>query len=298
VGMFKNRNLLWGTIIIIVCYFGYLNIDRWISKQKKEDQIEADRQLKIEKYDLINKKLETSTLFGIKLGDSAVALRLSLEYGEPKSGNSWGSEYIDKIIDPTGLIKGTIVNRAGAFGFTLKLNDLINPSIHNGVFIYLNDDFEDYYVKYQPYGTGKIYSIFASLKTEGERDTYETCIKRLRPYALAVAERIEKENIFFKEIVVEDKFYPKINGEHNPPQIFFRNSTFSKGTPEFILTINGKCEIRGNKPTLELTAQRNGVPYEKWSAIMEKIREQKELDLKKEFNEDAHKKKKIDKSGL
>jgi hypothetical protein len=31
---------------------------------------------------------------------------------------------------------------------------------------------------------------------------------------------------------------------------------------------------------------------------MEKIREQKELDLKKEFNEDAHKKKKIDKSGL
>jgi len=294
--MFKNRNLLWGTIIIIVCFFGYLNIDRWISKQKKEDQIEADRQLKIEKYDLINKKLETSTLFGIKLGDSAVALRLSLEYGKPKSGNSWGSEYIDKIIDPTGLIKGTDKN-SGAYDFTLKLSDFIDPSIHNGVFIYLNDDFEDYYIKYQPYGTGKIYSIMASLKTEWKSDGFESCVKDLRPYALAVAERIKKENIFFKEIVVVDKFYPKINGEHNFPKILFQNNIF-KSTGENILSINGICQSSTREVILELTAVRNGVPFKKWSAIMEKIREQKELDLKKEFNEDANKKKKIDKSGL
>jgi hypothetical protein len=293
----RRNHLLWGVIILILGSFIYFGVERWASIQKKEDQIKADRQSEIKANRLINKGLESSSLFGIRLGDSAVALRLSLKYGRPKSGNSWSSEYVDKIIEPTGLIKGTIVNRAGAFGFTLKLNDLIDPSIHNGVFINLNDDFEDYHIIYQPYGTGKIYGIFASLKTEGGRDTYETCIKRLRPYAVAVAERIKKENPF-EEIVVEDRFYPRIDGEYNRPQIFFKNITFSKATPEFILIINGWCEIKNNKPTLELIAQRNGVPFKKYSAIMKKIRDQKELDLKKEFNDDANKEKKIDKSGL
>ncbi|MDB9819678.1 hypothetical protein OAC07_03860 [Candidatus Pelagibacter sp.] len=293
----RRDHLLWGVIILIFGSFIYFGVERWASIQKKEDQIEADRQSKIKASRLINKSLESSSLFGIRLGDSAIALRLSLEYGKPKSGNSWGSEHIDKIIEPTGLIKGTDINRLGSPGFTLRLNDFIDPSIHNDVLIYLNDDFEDYYIKYQPYNTGKIYSIFANLKTEGKLDTYETCIKRLRPYAVAVAERIKKENPF-EEIVVEDRFYPRIDGEYNRPQIFFKNITFSKATPEFILIINGWCELGNNKPTLELIAQKNGVPYKKWEAIMKKIRDQKELDLKKEFNDDANKEKKIDKSGL
>ena len=293
----RRDHLLWGIIILILGLVIYFSVEREASDKKKVDQIEADRQSEIKANRLINKGLESSSLFGIRLGDSAVALRLSLKYGRPKSGNSWSSEYVDKIIEPTGLIKGTEANRLGSFGFTLKLNDFIDPSIHNGVFIYLNDDFEDYYIKYQPYNTGKIYSIFANLKTEGKLDTYETCVKNLRPYAVAVAERIKKENPF-EEIVVEDRFYPKMNGEHNNPQIFFKNITFSKATPEFILTINGRCELGNIKYFLELTAQKNGVPYKKWEAIMDKIKDQKELDLKKEFNNDANKEKKIDKSGL
>jgi hypothetical protein len=291
----KRDHLLYGIIILILGSFIYLGVERWASIQKKEDQIKADRQSEIKANRLINKGLESSSLFGIRLGDSAVALRLSLEYGKPKSGNSWGSEYIDKVIEPTGLIKGTNKN-SGAYDFTLKLNDFIDPSIHNGVFIYLNDDFENYYVKYQPYGTGKIYSIMASLKTEWKSDGYETCVKDLRPYALAVAERIKKENSF-ERIVMVDNFYPKIDGEHNFPKILFQNNIF-KSTGESILSIKGVCQSSTREVILELTAVRNGVPFKKWQAIMKKIRDQKELDLKKEFNEDANKKKKIDKSGL
>lgn len=71
--MFKNRNLLWGTIIIIVCFFGYLNIDRWISKQKKEDLIEAQRieknkNIKIKRQNYLN-KIKTISLFGIHFQD-------------------------------------------------------------------------------------------------------------------------------------------------------------------------------------------------------------------------------------
>ena len=292
----RRDHLLWGIIILILGLVIYFSVEREASDKKKVDQIEADRQSEIKANRLINKGLESSSLFGIRLGDSAVALRLSLKYGRPKSGNSWSSEYVDKIIEPTGLIKGTEANRLGSFGFTLKLNDFIDPSIHNGVFIYLNDDFEDYYIKYQPYGTGKINSIMASLKTEWKWDGNETCVKDLRPYALAVAERIKKENAF-EEIVVEDRFYLKIKGEHNFPQILFKNNKF-KSTGEYILAIKGLCQGSTKEVFLELTANRLSVPYEKWSEIMKKIREQKELDLKKEFNDDANKGKKIDKSGL
>lgn len=292
----KRDHLLYGIIILIIGSFIYLGVERWASIQKKEDQIKADRQSEIKANRLINKGLESSSLFGIRLGDSAVALRLSLEFGKPKSGNSWGGEYIDKVIEPTGLIKGTNKN-SGANDFTLKLNDFIDPSIHNGVFIYLNDDFENYYVKYQPYGTGKIYSIMASLKTEWKSDGYETCVKDLRPYALAVAERIKKENSF-ERIVMVDNFYPKIDGEHNFPKILFQNNIF-KSTGENILSIKGVCQSSTREVILELTANRNGVPFKKWQAIMKKIRDQKEVDLKKEFNEDANKEKsKINKSGL
>ena len=71
-----------------------------------------------------------------------------------------------------------------------------------------------------------------------------------------------------------------------------------KFTGEYILVIQGWCQGSTEEAFLELTANRLGVPYEKWSKIMKSITEQKELDLKKEFNNDANKEKKIDKSGL
>ena len=292
----RRNHLLWGVIILILGSFIYFGVERWASIQKKEYQIKADRQSEIKANRLINKGLESSSLFGIRLGDSAVALRLSLEYGVPNSG-IWESEDIKKVTEqPSGIIKGTTTNNLAGFGFVLKLNDFIDPSIHDGVYINLNNDFEDYYIKYQPYGTGKIHSIIASLKTEWKSDGHETCVKDLRPYAIAVAERIKKENLF-ERIVIVDNFYPKIDGEHNYPEIFFKNNKF-KSTGEYILVIKGWCQVSTKEAFLELAASRLGVPYEKWSKIMKSITEQKELDLKKEFNDDANKEKKIDKSGL
>ncbi len=39
------------------------------------------------------------------------------------------------------------------------------------------------------------------------------------------SERIKKENLF-ERIVIVDNFYPKIDGEHNYPEIFFKNNKF------------------------------------------------------------------------
>ena len=163
-----------------------------------------------------------------------------------------------------------------------------------------NKDFENYYIKYQPYGDYKITSIVGSLKNRPAPSLYGECIKALRPYATVIAERIRKENPD-KHIVMEDMFFPKIDGEYNNAKILFKyKNRRSYLDGKWILSLQSHCNpFTYGKMHIELKAPSLGIELKTYQQIMKRINEQKEIDLKKEFDENAKEAKpEIDKSGL
>ena len=294
--MKKDKLVLWSilAVILLAFYWGY---ERLSSIKKEEERIKAEKEFEIYKESKIFERLESTSLFGIKINDSAIALLLDFKhYGTSLKKEVWTKEDYSKIMDETGLLKGTIINFMGSTNFTLKLNDFFDPNIHNGVLIDLNENFEDYYIKYQPYRSGKISTIFASLKTE--YIDHNKCVKDLRPYAEVILERIKFQNPD-KEIIINDKFYPKINGKFNYPLITFGYKYNLNAFGDIVLVIRGRCSSNLKKAFIEIEAAAQSVDLDKYRAIMKKIREQKELDFKNEFNNSAKEAKpEIDKSGL
>ena len=294
--MKKDKLVLWSilAVILLAFYWGY---DRLSSIKKEEERIKAEKEFEIYKESKIFERLESTSLFGIKINDSAIALLLDFKhYGTSLKKEVWTKEDYSKIMDETGLLKGTKINFIGPPNFTLKLNDFFDPNIHNGVLIDLNENFEDYYIKYQPYRSGKISTIFASLKTE--YIDHNKCVKDLRPYAEVILERIKFQNPD-KEIIINDKFYPKINGKFNYPSISFGYKYNLNAFGDIVLVIRGRCSSNLKKAFIEIEATAQSVDLDKYRAIMKKIREQKELDFKNEFNNSAKEAKpEIDKSGL
>ena len=294
----KKDRLLWDSILTLILLVFFWGIDRWASIQKKEDQIKAKKEAELKQTRITFDNLESSKLFGIKLGDSAISLILQLKYyGTPLYKEVWTSEDYEKIMDPSGLLTGTKINFLSNSEFVIKLNDFFRPNAHDGLFINKNDDFLDYYIKYQPYGNAKITSIIASLKTVNT--DHDQCVKDLRPYASVIAERIKKENPD-KHIIIKDNFFPEIEGQRNHAQILFKynkNKSYLDG--KRALRFDGWCWSSKRHPIIELSAPRLKIELKTYQQIMKKIKDQKELDLKNEFNENANEDKtKIDKSGL
>lgn len=294
--MKKEKSILWFVlaIILLVFYWGY---ERISSIKDEEERLKAEKEFEIYKESKVFERLESTSLFGIKINDSAIALLLDFKhYGTPLKKEFWTEEDYSKIMDKTGLLKGTIINFLGTPNFTLKLNDFFDPNVHNGIFIDLNENFDDYYIKYQPYQTGKISTVFASLKTEYV--DHDKCVKDLRPYADIILERIKFQNPD-KDIIITDNFYPKINGQHNYPSIKFGYKYNLNAFGDTVLTIAGICSSSLKKAFIEIEATAQAVDFKKHRKIMKKIREQKELDYKNEFNNSANEAKpEIDKSGL
>ena len=294
--MKKDKLVLWSilAVILLAFYWGY---ERLSSINKEEERIKAEKKLEIYKESKVFERLESTSLFGIRINDSAIALLLDFKhYGTPSEREVWTKEDYSKIMDTTGLIKGTKINFLGTPNFTLKLNDFFDPNVHNGVFIDLNENFEDYYIKYQPYRSGKISTVFASLKTKYV--DHNKCVKDLRPYADVILERIKFQNPN-KDIVITDYFYPKIDGKFNYPSIRFDYKYNLTAFGDTVLTIRGICSPSIKKAFIEIEATAQSVDLDKYRAIMKKIREQKELDFKNEFNNSAKEAKpEIDKSGL
>ena len=294
--MKRNKFILWSilALILLAFYWGY---DRFSSIKKEEERIKAEKEFEIYKESKIFERLESTSLFGIKINNSAIALLLDFKhYGTSLKKEVWTKEDYSKIMDETGLLKGTIINFMGSTNFTLKLNDFFDPNIHNGVLINLNENFEDYYIKYQPYQSGKISTVLASLKTEYV--DHNKCVKDLRPYADIILERIKFQNPN-KDIIIKDYFYPKINGKFNYPSIRFGYKYNLNAFGDTVLSIRGRCSPSLKKAFIEIEATAQSVDLDKYRAIMKKIREQKELDFKNEFNNSAKEAKpEIDKSGL
>jgi hypothetical protein len=295
--MKKQPPVLWFVLVIILLAF-YWGYERISSIKDEEERLKAEKKLEILKESKIFERLESTSLFGIRLNDSAIALLLDFKhYGTPlEKKEVWTEEDYLKIMDKNGLLKGTIINFLSTPNFTIKLNDFFDPKVHNGIFIDLNENFEDYYIKYQPYQSGKISTIFANLKTEYV--DHIKCVKDLRPYADIILERIKFQNPD-KDIIITDNFYPKINGELNYPSIKFGYKYNLNAFGDTVLTIRGICSPSLKKAFIEIEATAQTVDFKKHRKIMKKIREQKELDYKNEFNNSANEaKSEIDKSGL
>jgi len=288
----KKDHLLWGVIILIFCSFVYFGFERHASIKKEEARIKAEEIAEIKQSQTTFDNAVASKLFGIKLGDSAIKLISGLNNWEPSD-----KEY-ENWFEPSGLLKGTKNDFLSVAEFTLKLNDFISGETLDWLVLYKNKDFENYYIKYQPYGDYKITSIIGSLKTS-HRD-YDKCVKALRPYATVIAERIKKQNPD-KHIVMEDMFFPKIDGEHNYAKILFKykkRKSYLDG--KWILTLQSHCNpFSDGKSYIELKAPSLRIELKTYQQIMKRINEQKEIDLKKEFDENAKEAKpEIDKSGL
>jgi hypothetical protein len=285
----KRDHLLWIIIITILCTVGYLGYERHSSIKKEEARIKAEEIAEIKQSQTTFDNAVASKLFGITLGDSAIKLISGLNNWEPSD-----KEY-NKWFEPSGLLKGTKNDFLSLGEFTLKLNDFISGETLDWLVLYKNRDFEDYYIKYQPYGDYKITSIIGSLK-KGAR-YYDDCIKDLRPYATVIIERIKKENPD-KHIIMEDMFFPEIEGKHNYAKVVFKykkRKSFLDG--KWILRINSYC--REYNSYIELAAPSLRIELKTYQQIMKRINEKKELDLKKEFDETAKESKpEIDKSGL
>ena len=295
--MKKDKLVLWSILVVILLAF-YWGFERFSSIKKEEARIKAEEIAEIKQSQTTFDNLESSKLFGIKLGDSAISLILQLKYyGTPLYKNVWTSNDYEKIMDPSGLITGTKINFLSMGEFAIRLNDFFRPNANNELFINKNEDFLDYYIKYQPYGDAKITSIIASLKTENT--DHDQCVKDLKPYASVISERIKKENPN-PHIIMEDNFFPEIEGKHNHAQILFKyKKTKSYLDGKRALRFDGWCWSSKRNPYIELSAPRLKIELKTYQKIMKKINEQKELDSKKEFDENAKEAKpEIDKSGL
>jgi|VirMetMinimDraft_7_1064189.scaffolds.fasta_scaffold18112_2 hypothetical protein len=289
--MKKDKLVLWSilAVILLAFYWGY---ERFSSIKKEEARIKAEEIAEIKQSQTTFDNAIASKLFGIKLGDSAIKLISGLNNWEPSD-----KEY-ENWFEPSGLLKGTRNDFLSATEFILNLNDFISGETLDWLVLYKNKDFEDYYIKYQPYGDYKITSIIGSLKRR-YRD-YDECVTALRPYATVIVERIRKENPD-KHIVMEDMFFPKIDGEYNSAKILFKykkRRSYLDG--KWILTLQSHCNpFSDGKSHIELKAPSLGIELKTYQKIMKKINQQKEIDLKKEFDENAKEAKpEIDKSGL
>ena len=288
----KKDHLLWGVIILILGSVIFFGLERHTSIKKEEARIKAEEIAEIKQSQTTFDNAIASKLFGIKLGDSAIKLISGLNNWEPSD-----KEYVNWF-EPSGLLKGTRNDFLSATEFILNLNDFISGETLDWLVLYKNRDFEDYYIKYQPYGDYKITSIIGSLKRR-YRD-YDECVTALRPYATVIVERIRKENPD-KHIVMEDMFFPKIDGEYNSAKILFKykkRRSYLDG--KWILTLQSHCNpFSDGKSHIELKAPSLGIELKTYQKIMKRINEQKEMDLKKEFDENSKEAKpEIDKSGL
>jgi hypothetical protein len=286
--MKKDKLVLWSILAVILFAF-YWGYERFSSIKKEEARIKAEEIAEIKQSQTTFDNAVASRLFGITLGDSAIKLISGLNNWEPSD-----KEY-NKWFEPSGLLKGTKNDFLSVGEFTLKLNDFISEETLDWLFLNKNKDFENYYIKYQPYGDYKITSIIGSLK-KGSR-YYDDCIKDLRPYATVIIERIKKENPD-KHIIMEDMFFPEIEGEHNYAKVVFKykkRKSFLDG--KWILRINSYC--REYNSYIELAAPSLRIELKTYQQIMKRINQQKELDFKNEFNNSAKEAKpEIDKSGL
>ena len=310
----KRDRLLWLAIILILGLFMYFGLERYASILKKEDLEEAKKIEKIEKKRNTINNLQSSKLFGIKLGDSPISLLFQLKNLASSYGN------LDKITEPSGLLKGTKFNFFTAGNFTVLLNDYIDDEGMQSQVEYCEDlydkigkqkneysclkpiqknkDFSKYYIKYHPYGDMKISSIFASLNKEYKN--FNSCVKDLRPYVNVIVKRIKKDNPD-KNIIIEDNFYPTENGKWNFPQVIFKykgDETYHDDI--WVLTIKGYCNDPIHKESfIEIEVPAFVPNYKVWSKVMKELSDKKELDLKNDFNKNASDKEfKIEKKGL
>ena len=123
--MKKDKLVLWSILAVILFAF-YWGYERLSSIKKEEDRIKAEKKLEIYKESKVFERLESTSLFGIRINDSAIALLLDFKhYGTPSEREVWTKEDYSKIMDTTGLIKGTKINFLGTPNFTLKLNDFL-----------------------------------------------------------------------------------------------------------------------------------------------------------------------------
>ena len=285
----KKNIILWSafSFILLVFVWGIIN---HLNIKEKEKIEEAKKLRELEKKEKILNNLETSRLFGISLGSSAIQLISGLNNFEPTD-----KEYYEWF-EPTGILKGTLTNTLGRF--SLRLNDFISGKTLDWLFLYKNKDFDNYYINYQPYGDYKITTIFASLKKY--HPSYEECIKALRPYATTISERIKKENPD-DSVVVEDLFFPKIKGASNSAKIIFKyNKPRDYLDQKWILTISAYCGSYNDKKNyLQLNAPRLAIQYNTYQKIMKEINKQKEIESRNKFDEEADQNESsLDKTGL
>ena len=297
----KRDHLLWWPIIGIVLLIIYLGIQRWqsIQYQSERDKFkEKTRTVKIyDKREMAIDSLQSSRLFGIKLGGDVIELISGLNNFEPTD------EEYKNWFDPSGLIKGTKKDYFNTFQYSVLLNDFIsrNGKALDWLFLYQNDDFSKYYVEYNPYSK-EISAVIASLKKE--YTDHETCVKNLRPYVNLIVERIKKDNPD-ENLIIDDRFFPKLNGKENFPILWFKYKNKKNLSDTFVLHLKAFCGLN-NESIIMLEAPMLQIDHKTYKRVLDDvsknlriISEKKDLKLKEKFIEDANKEKsKINKSGL
>jgi len=276
-------------IIIVILLFGFFFF--WVVNK----EIKSEKILEKRNYDKkIALNLRNSKLFGIKLGDDALSLLFQLK----SLGSTYGN--LDKVMEPSGLLKGTRFDFLMGTDFSILLNDFIDETTMEQQVkdceklyeeigkikdeyscikpIQKNKNISKYYIKYHPYGDKKISSIVGSLDNTN-KDT-DLCVKDLKPYANIIAKRIKKENPD-ENIVKEDNFYPKEYKGNQFPQIKF------KYNDNIILTINGYCYVNLKESFIGISSPLLSPTIHVYWKIIKELKDEKELDLKNNFDEDV-----------
>lgn len=298
----KKYNLwIFGVIFIFIVYL--------ISAFFYEKNEEQKRLIKIQeennRQNLVAENFYKSKLFGIQINDKADLLLFTISDIPPTYGNT------DKVYEKNGMLKNTEKFFLTGSGYSVNLNPYINDiAIEknlNSCFelfkklemetrekdcvkpINKNQDFEEYYIKYHPYGY-KIWSIIGKLK-QSYKDNGQ-CIKNLKPYANVISSNISK-NINDERISIVDKFYPT----EKKPIIYFNYKSGINNEDLSFLTIEGHCQ--NNSAFVSLNAPFLRPNPNEFNKIENMIRENKKIIDKENFEENVKEiQKSIDTKGL
>ena len=103
--MKKDKLVLWSILAVILFAF-YWGYERLSSIKKEEDRIKAEKEFEIYKESKVFERLESTSLFGIRINDSAIALLLDFKhYGTPSEREVWTKEDYSKIMDDNWSFK-------------------------------------------------------------------------------------------------------------------------------------------------------------------------------------------------
>ena len=260
-----------GLILIFLVLGKYIQYSENIKIQKEKLE-------KNEKQSSAVESLYSSKLFGIHLRQRADILLFKLK----NLASSYGNR--NEVYEDTGLLKNTKKNNAWLrFYYSIDISEFDSDALIK------NEDFSRYFIGYHPRDY-EIYTVVGRLKKLHQ--SKQECVQDLKPYANILKNKISKQNQN-ERITISDKFYPT---EREPSISFSYQSQFDDKN-FIVIIIKGYCKNRSS--FIELTAPLVKPNFIDIEVIEEKIRENKKLMKKNNFDTSVEQQEKsIDTKGL